>query len=194
MPYVQKLPAAGPTVVSAHSGAVRDAADWLAGQLPAGPAAWRRRGPTRPRRRLSTSRVGELGALILLNRKVREAGGRLTLVDVRPLVAAVFEVTRLDTILDVRRAARVGARTTNASRAGQTARLPARSLRGCPSAVPATGFAAVNPTSGRRLRPVPGDHDLARTRPARRFFRQSSSTRAATTFSAVTAHGTGTAR
>ena len=45
----------------------------------------------------------ELGALVLLNRKVRDAGGRLALVNVRPFVAGVFEVTRLDTILDVRR-------------------------------------------------------------------------------------------
>ena len=105
MPYVQKLPAAGPTVVSAHSGAVRDAADWLAGQLAGRPG-----GLAGGEARLDLGAVEyveswELGALILLNRKVREAGGRLTLVDVRPLVAAVFEVTRLDTILDVRRAA-----------------------------------------------------------------------------------------
>ena len=47
----------------------------------------------------------ELGALVVLNRKVRDAGGRLALVNVRPFVAGVLEVTRLDTILDVRRAA-----------------------------------------------------------------------------------------
>ena len=44
----------------------------------------------------------ELGALITLNRRAREAGGRLALVGVRPPVAAVIRATRLDAILDVR--------------------------------------------------------------------------------------------
>jgi anti-anti-sigma factor len=45
----------------------------------------------------------ELGALVVLNRKVKAAGGRLALVNVGPFVAGVFGVTRLDTILDVHR-------------------------------------------------------------------------------------------
>jgi anti-anti-sigma factor len=48
----------------------------------------------------------ELGALVMLNRKVRQAGGRLSLVDVRPRVAELLALTRLDTIFDVRRAER----------------------------------------------------------------------------------------
>jgi anti-anti-sigma factor len=97
-------PAPGPTVVAVHNGAVRDAAGWLAAQL-----AERSAGLNGAEVRLDFGAVeyvesGELGALVVLNRQARDAGGRLALVDVRPLVAAVFEVTRLDTILDVRRA------------------------------------------------------------------------------------------
>jgi anti-anti-sigma factor len=47
----------------------------------------------------------ELGALVVLNRKVKASGGRLALVNVGPFVAGVFDVTRLDTILDIRRPA-----------------------------------------------------------------------------------------
>ena len=46
----------------------------------------------------------ELGALVVLNRKVRGAGGTLRLVNVGPPVSGVFAVTRLDTILDIHRA------------------------------------------------------------------------------------------
>ena len=93
-----------PTVVAVHNGAVRDAAGWLAAQL-----ADRPDGLNGGEVRLDFEAVEyvesrELGALILLNRRARDAGGRLTLVGVQPLVAAVFEVTRLDTILDVRQA------------------------------------------------------------------------------------------
>jgi len=47
----------------------------------------------------------ELGALVVLNREVKASGGRLALVNVGTFVAGVFDVTRLDTILDIRRAA-----------------------------------------------------------------------------------------
>ena len=62
------------------------------------PGTWRRTA-----RQYIESR--ELGTLVVLNRKVRDAGGRLALMNVRPFVAGVLEVTRLDTILDVRPAA-----------------------------------------------------------------------------------------
>jgi anti-anti-sigma factor len=42
-----------------------------------------------------------LSQFIGLNRKVRAAGGRLKLVNLKPAVRQVFAVTRLDTILDV---------------------------------------------------------------------------------------------
>jgi anti-anti-sigma factor len=48
-------------------------------------------------------RSEELGALVVLNRKVRGSGGTLRLVNVGPPVAGVFAVTRLDTILEVHR-------------------------------------------------------------------------------------------
>ena len=44
----------------------------------------------------------ELGAIVTLNRKVREAGGRLSLINVQPAVADVFAVTGLDTLIQVR--------------------------------------------------------------------------------------------
>jgi anti-anti-sigma factor len=46
----------------------------------------------------------ELDALVVLNQKVRAAGGRVRLVNVGPPVGGVLAVTRLDTLLDVRRA------------------------------------------------------------------------------------------
>ena len=96
--------ATAPTVVSVPSGAVRDAAGWLAVELAERPG-----GLNGGEVRLDLGAVEfvesrELGALVVLNRRARDAGGRLALVDVRPQVAAVLEVTRLDTILDVRRA------------------------------------------------------------------------------------------
>jgi len=105
MPEPANPPAPSPTVVTVPNGAVRDAAGWLATQLAEHPG-----GLNGGEVRLDFGAVEyvesrELGALVLLNRRARDAGGRLALVDVRPLVAAVFEVTRLDTILDIRRAA-----------------------------------------------------------------------------------------
>ena len=93
-----------PKVVSVPNGAIRDVAGWVATQLAEQPG-----GLNGCEVRLDFGAVEfvesrELGALVVLNRRARDAGGRLTLVDVRPLVAAVLEVTRLDSILDVRRA------------------------------------------------------------------------------------------
>jgi anti-anti-sigma factor len=45
----------------------------------------------------------DLGALVLLNKKLRESGGRLSLVNVRPTVSALLAITRLDTIIDVQK-------------------------------------------------------------------------------------------
>ncbi len=42
-----------------------------------------------------------LAKLISLNEKVRGAGGKLTLTNPTPVVRKVFEITRLDTILEV---------------------------------------------------------------------------------------------
>jgi anti-anti-sigma factor len=46
----------------------------------------------------------DLGALIALHKQVQGTGGRLTLLNVRPLVSGVLSVTRLDTLFDVRQA------------------------------------------------------------------------------------------
>ncbi len=43
-----------------------------------------------------------LARFVALDRAARAAGGRLTLLNVRPLVRQVLAVTRLDTVLDVR--------------------------------------------------------------------------------------------
>lgn len=43
-----------------------------------------------------------LSKLIALNGRVRAAGGRLTLFNANPIVRQVFQVTRLDTVLEVR--------------------------------------------------------------------------------------------
>ena len=61
----------------------------------------------RPRLRLDLDAVEQLtsealGKLIGLNRKVRAAGGELCLYNVRPAVYAIFEVTQLTRVLDVR--------------------------------------------------------------------------------------------
>ena len=43
-----------------------------------------------------------LTKLLALDKKVRAAGGRMTLVNLRPTVREVFAVTRLDKVIDVR--------------------------------------------------------------------------------------------
>jgi anti-anti-sigma factor len=61
-----------------------------------------------PRLRLDLARVRfltstMLGQLVALHKRVRAAGGELTLVNVAGVVYEVFEVTRLNQVLDVRR-------------------------------------------------------------------------------------------
>ena len=48
---------------------------------------------------------GDLGALVGLHHRARAVGGRVGLVNVRPLVSDVLALTRLDTLFDVHRAA-----------------------------------------------------------------------------------------
>lgn len=45
----------------------------------------------------------DLGAIVGLHKKVRGAGGRLTLVNVQPKVSEVIMITRLDSLLDIHR-------------------------------------------------------------------------------------------
>jgi anti-anti-sigma factor len=86
-----------PTVLSVRNSRVRDAADRAAAGLDA-------RGVRLDFAAVEYVESRELGALVVLNRKVAAAGGKLALVNVGPFVAGVFNVTRLDTILDVHRA------------------------------------------------------------------------------------------
>lgn len=63
-------------------------------------------GRDRPQLSLNLSGVSlltsvALGKLVSLNARVREAGGRLTLVNLTPTVLQVFKVTRLDTLLEI---------------------------------------------------------------------------------------------
>jgi anti-anti-sigma factor len=86
-----------PAVVPVRNGQVRETASRTADRLTGGDV------------RLDFAGVDvlasrELGALVVLNRKVRAAGGRLSLVNVGPHPAGVLNVTRLDTILTVHRA------------------------------------------------------------------------------------------
>jgi anti-anti-sigma factor len=65
-------------------------------------------GAARPRLRLDLARVRfltstVLGKLVGLHKRVRAAGGELALLNVAGVVYEVFEVTRLDQFLDVRR-------------------------------------------------------------------------------------------
>jgi anti-anti-sigma factor len=65
-------------------------------------------GAARPRLRLDLARVRfltstVLGKLVGLHRRVRAAGGELTLLNVTGVVYEVFEATRLHQLLDVRR-------------------------------------------------------------------------------------------
>ncbi len=91
------------TVIALQNGQVKDEANRLAGQMdgrdggPAGPVL------------LDFKNVEyviseDLGALVGLHKRVKTEGGRLTLVNVRPLVSDVFSITRLDTLFDVYRA------------------------------------------------------------------------------------------
>lgn len=44
-----------------------------------------------------------LAKVVVLHRKLAAAGGRLTLLNPAPMVSEVFRVTRLDSVLDLRR-------------------------------------------------------------------------------------------
>jgi len=90
-------PATRPPVLSVRNSGVRDAVDRAADRLDA-------RGVRLDFAAVEYVESRELGALVVLNRKVTAAGGKLALVNVGPFVAGVFNVTRLDTILDVHRA------------------------------------------------------------------------------------------
>jgi anti-anti-sigma regulatory factor len=48
--------------------------------------------------------AGGLGQLVALHNRLRAMGGRLVLLNVRPLAYEAFKVTRLTDLLDVRRA------------------------------------------------------------------------------------------
>lgn len=43
----------------------------------------------------------DLGALVILNKRLRAAGAQLSLLNVQPVVSQVLSITRLDTILKV---------------------------------------------------------------------------------------------
>jgi anti-anti-sigma factor len=89
------------TVLTVQNGQVRESVNRLAGEVAERPTRWAGREVRIDFRALDYVDSRELGALIVLNRKVKGAGGRLTLVNVRPFVSGVLQVTRLDTILDV---------------------------------------------------------------------------------------------
>jgi anti-sigma B factor antagonist len=99
------LPETAPAaVLTVQNGQVGASINQLAGEVAERPARWKGREVRIDFRALDYVDSRELGALVTLNRKVKSAGGRLTLVNVRPFVSGVLEVTRLDTILDVHRA------------------------------------------------------------------------------------------
>jgi anti-anti-sigma factor len=91
-------------VLTIHNGQVRESVNRLAGEVAEKPARWAGREVRLDFRALDYVDSRELGALVVLNRRVKGVGGRLTLVNVRPFVSGVLHVTRLDTILDVHRA------------------------------------------------------------------------------------------
>lgn len=100
MPNIMTAPAARPVVLPVQTRQIREVAGGLAGRL-------REHAGADVRLDFGAVEVidsRELGALVVLNRKVRDAGGRLALVNVQPFVSGVLAVTRLDTILDVRAA------------------------------------------------------------------------------------------
>ncbi len=46
----------------------------------------------------------DLGALVVLHKRAKGAGGRLALVNVQPMVSDIFSLTRLDTLFEVLKA------------------------------------------------------------------------------------------
>ena len=93
-----------PAVVAVHNGQVHQSANRLSGELTERPNRYAGREVRLDFKAVDTVESSELGALVVLNRKVKSAGGRLRLVNVRPFVSGVLQVTRLDTVLDVHRA------------------------------------------------------------------------------------------
>ena len=92
-----------PTTLAVHNGRVRDGASRLAEEVVSRPGGLAGGEVHLDFRNVEYVESRELGALVVLNRKVKGAGGKLALVNVRPFVSGVLEVTRLDTILEVRK-------------------------------------------------------------------------------------------
>jgi anti-anti-sigma factor len=88
------------TILTLQHGKVKDDANRLAGRFdnraaePSGPVLL-------DFRNVEHVISEDLGALIGLHNRVKREGGRLTLVNVRPLVSNVLAITRLDTLFDV---------------------------------------------------------------------------------------------
>ena len=91
------------TVVAFQSDRVREEANRLTAQYAAGTSSLNAR-LTLDFAAVDYVRSEDLGALIALHKRVEVNGGRLTLLNVRPLVSGVLSVTRLDTLFDVRQA------------------------------------------------------------------------------------------
>jgi anti-anti-sigma factor len=92
-----------PTVLAVGNGRVRDGARRLAEEVASRPGGVAGREVHLDFQHVEFVESRDLGALVVLNRKVKGAGGKLALVNVRPVVSGVLEVTRLDTILEVHR-------------------------------------------------------------------------------------------
>lgn len=99
MPQPAALPPAHPSVPVA-GGRVREAANRIAETLADRPGA-----VVLDFGAVEFVGSEDLGALVVLHKRLWGAGGRLALVNVQPEVSNVFSVTRLDTLFDVRRAA-----------------------------------------------------------------------------------------
>ena len=92
-----------PTVLAFCNGRVRDGASRLAEEVVSRPGGLAGREVHLDFGNVEFVESRDLGALVVLNRKVKGAGGKLALVNVRPVVSGVLEVTRLNTILEVRK-------------------------------------------------------------------------------------------
>ena len=95
--------AAGVTTITFTEAKIRDEADMLGKEL-------RGRTDHLGRRRLLLDFTNvrfftgdELGTLLKLNHKMRGAGGRLTLSNLNPALYELFEVTKLNTVMEVHR-------------------------------------------------------------------------------------------
>jgi anti-anti-sigma factor len=95
-------------------------------------------GAARPRLRLDLARVRfltstVLGQLVGLHKRVRACGGELVLLNVAGVVYRVFEVTRLDQLLDVRRPGPEHCPPFATPPPGENARFRGYAKCGCPS-------------------------------------------------------------